>query len=91
MTQRQSRMVLATQASLLALIGLVFGVPLGIALGRTMWWVVANFTPVAYQPPLAVLALALIGPVALLVANVLTAWPGRRAARLPTGQILRTE
>jgi hypothetical protein len=29
--------------------------------------------------------------VALLAANLLAAWPARRAARLRTGQILRTE
>jgi len=91
MTRLQSRMVVATQASVLAVIGLVFGVPLGVALGRTVWHVVANFTPVAYHPPLAVWAMLLITPLALLAANLLAAWPGDRAARLRTGQILRTE
>jgi hypothetical protein len=91
MTRLQSRMVLATQASVLALVGLVFGVPLGVALGRTLWRVVANFTPVAYHPPLAMWAMLLIAPLALLAANLLAAWPGERAARLRTGQILRTE
>ena len=39
----------------------------------------------------ALLALLLIAPVALLAANLLAAWPARRAARLHAGQILRTE
>ncbi len=91
LTRRQSRMVIATQASLLAVIGLVFGVPLGIALGRTIWRAAADMTPLAYQPPVALWALLLIAPLALLAANLLAAWPGRRAARLRTGQILRTE
>jgi ABC-type antimicrobial peptide transport system permease subunit len=91
MTRRQTRMVVATQASVLAVIGLVFGVPLGFALGRSIWRVVAGFTPLAYHPPLAVWALLLIGPVALLVANMLAAWPEHRAARLRTGQVLRSE
>jgi FtsX-like permease family len=91
MTGRQARMVVATQASVLALIGLLFGVPIGFALGRNLWRVVAGFTPLAYQPPLAAGVLLLIGPVALLVANMLAAWPQRRAARLRTGQILRAE
>jgi hypothetical protein len=47
--------------------------------------------PLAYYPPLALLALLLIGPLALVVANLLAAWPARRAARLRTGQVLRTE
>ena len=91
MTRRQSRMVVATQATVLAVIGLAFGVPLGIALGRTLWRAVAYSTPLAYHPPLAAWALLLIGPLALLAANLLAAWPGRRAARLRTGQVLRTE
>jgi len=51
----------------------------------------ANITPLAYKPPWALLALLLIVPVALLAANLLAAWPARRAARLRTAHILRTE
>ena len=91
LTRRQSRLVIVTQATLLAAIGLAFGVPLGIALGRALWHATAGLTPLAYQPPLALWALLLIGPLALLAANLLAAWPARRAARLRAGQILRTE
>ena len=91
LTRLQSRMVVVTQASMLTVIGLAFGVPLGIALGRTVWRVVAGFTPLAYQPPLAVWALLLVAPVALLAANLLAAWPAEQAARLHTGHILRRE
>jgi FtsX-like permease family len=91
MTRVQTRMAVATQASVLAVIGLAFGVPIGVALGRAIWRVVTGFTPLAYHPPLALLALLLIGPVALLAANTLAAWPQRRAARLRAGQVLRTE
>jgi ABC-type antimicrobial peptide transport system permease subunit len=91
MTRLQTRIVVATQASVLAVIGLVFGVPLGVALGRTIWRVVADFTPVAYHPPLAAWALVLITPLTLLAANALAAWPQRHATRLRTGRVLRTE
>ncbi|MGO9222089.1 MAG: FtsX-like permease family protein [Streptosporangiaceae bacterium] len=91
MTPRQARLVITTQASLLAVVGLLFGVPLGIALGRVIWRTVAGFTPLAYHPPLALLALLLVAPVALLAANALAAWPQRRAARLHAGQVLRSE
>jgi hypothetical protein len=53
--------------------------------------VVAQSTPLAYHPPLAVWALALIGPLALLAANLLAAWPGQRAARLRSAHVLRAE
>jgi ABC-type antimicrobial peptide transport system permease subunit len=90
-TRPQARLVVTTQATLMAVIGLVFGVPLGIALGRVVWRVVAGFTPLAYHPPLALLALFLVGPLALLAANVLAAWPQHRAARVHAGRVLRSE
>lgn len=91
MTRTQSRVIVVTQATLLAGIGLLFGVPLGLALGRTLWRLVADNTPLYYQPPLAFFALLLAAPVAVLVANLLAAWPGHRAARLRIGSVLRTE
>jgi FtsX-like permease family len=91
LTGRQARLVVMTQASMLAVIGLALGIPLGLAVGRALWRVVANFTPLAYYPPLAVWALVLIAPVTLLAANLLAVWPARRAARLRPGQILRGE
>jgi hypothetical protein len=90
-TRLQSRMVVVTQASVLTLAGLAFGVPLGVALGRSTWRVVASFTPLAYHPPLAIWALLLVGPAALLAANLLAAWPGEQAARLRTAHVLRRE
>ena len=91
LTRRQSRGVLVTQATVLALVGLAFGVPLGIALGRTVWRVVADYTPLFYVPPSASWALLLTVPLALLAANLLAAWPGQQAARLRVGEILRAE
>jgi hypothetical protein len=90
-TRLQSRLVVITQASLLAAIGLAFGVPFGVVLGRVAWRLVAHATPLFYHPPLAVIALALVVPAALLVANLLAALPGHRAARLHSAQILRAE
>jgi len=91
LTRRQSRLVIVTQGTLLAIIGLVFGIPLGIALGRTLWHAAADVTPLSYRSPVAVLALLLIAPAALLAANLLATWPARRAARLRVAQILRAE
>ena len=91
MTRRQARGVVITQASLLAGVGLLFGVPLGLALGRTLWRVVAEYTPVDYLAPVAVLALLLVGPLAVLAANTLAAWPGRRLSRARIAHVLRAE
>jgi hypothetical protein len=91
MTQWQCRWVVVTQASVLAVVGAVFGVPLGLAVGRSVWRVVADYTPIQYVSPTAMLALALVAPAALLIANLLAAWPGRRAARLRIAHVLRAE
>jgi hypothetical protein len=91
LTRWQCRLVVVTQATLLALIGLAFGIPLGVATGRTLWRAAAGITPLAYHTPAALWALVLIAPVALVVANLLAGWPGHRAARLRTAEILRTE
>jgi hypothetical protein len=91
LTSGQSRLVVVTQATVLAVIGLALGIPLGLAVGRAVWRIVADFTPLAYHSPLAVLPLVLIVPVTLLAANLLAAWPGHRAARLRPGRILREE
>ncbi|MDT4963289.1 MAG: putative transport system permease protein [Pseudonocardiales bacterium] len=91
MTQWQCRWIVLTQASVLAVIGLLFGVPLGVALGRTLWRVVADSTPLQYVAPTAAWTLLAVVPAALLIANVLAAVPGRRAARLQISHILRTE
>ena len=91
MTQWQCRWVVVTQATVLAVVGLVFGVPVGLAVGRTVWRAVADYTPIQYVPPLDAVALLLAAPAALLVANLLAAWPGRRAARLRVAAILRAE
>jgi ABC-type lipoprotein release transport system permease subunit len=90
-TRWQCRLIVVTQASVLALVGLVFGVPLGLVVGRAVWRSVADYTPVQYIPPVAVWVLLGVGPAALLAANLLAAWPGQRAARLRAAQVLRTE
>lgn len=91
MTRTQARGMVLTQACVLAAVGLLFGVPLGLALGRVLWRWVADITPLQYEAPLALLALLLAVPVTVVVANALAAWPGRQAARLRIGHVLRAE
>lgn len=91
MTPGQCRAAIVTQASLTAAIGLALGIPLGLALGRAVWRVVADYTPLQYVGPDVTLVLLLCPPVTLLIANLLAALPGRRAARLRVTQVLRAE
>lgn len=87
----QNAMTIVWQATTVAVIGLLVGLPLGIAAGRVSWRWVADSTPLLYVAPIAGLAIALSVPGTLAVANALAALPARRAARLRAVDVLRTE
>jgi ABC-type antimicrobial peptide transport system permease subunit len=91
MTRWQTRLTIASQATVVAVVGLIFGIPLGIAAGRTGWRILADATPVIYTAPLAALAVLLAIPTTVAIANLLAAWPARRAARLRVSEVLRAE
>jgi FtsX-like permease family protein len=91
LTSPQVRATVAWQATTLAVVGLVFGIPLGLALARTLWRVVAERTPVVYVPPLALVAVFLVVPISLLVVNLLAAYPGHRAVGQRISTVLRAE
>src|SRR6185437_1879961 len=45
LTSRQVRLVIVTQATLLAVVGLAAGIPLGLVVGRAIWRLVADLIP----------------------------------------------
>jgi hypothetical protein len=90
-TRRQSRIAIAWQATLIAAAGLIIGVPLGIVTGRLVWRWLADSFPVVYVPPLAAIAVVLVVPAAIALANLLAALPARSAARIQPAEALRTE
>ena len=90
-TRRQSRLAIAWQATLIAVAGIVLGVPLGIVAGRLVWRSLADSFPVVYVPPIAIAAILLVVPAALAVANLLAALPARAAARIRPAEALRVE
>ena len=80
------------QATAVALVGIVVGVPLGIVVGRVVWNAFATnlgAVPVAAAPALTIAVLALA---AFVVANALAVIPAVTSARRRSvGQLLRTE
>lgn len=88
---RQVSATVAWQASTLAIVGLVLGIPLGLIVGRWTWALVAEGLGVATDPALPTLELVLAVPTTLLVANVLAFVPGRMAARAHPAVVLRAE
>ena len=89
--RRSTRLVLNAQGSTIAVVGILLGIPLGVASGRTAWHWVATKVPLEDVPPFALLAVLLVVPVTVLVVNALALWPGRQAARLHPAEVLRAE
>jgi putative ABC transport system permease protein len=81
----------AWQASVLATIAGVIGLPLGIIAGRWAWTVFAQQLGVPPSPVVPVGLILLAIPVGLLVANLIAWLPGRIAARTPAAVVLRSE
>ena len=90
-TRRQTRRAIAWQATLIAAVGIVVGVPLGIAAGRLTWRWLADGYPIVYVPPFALLAVLLVASVAIVLANALAAGPAHVAGRIRPAEALRVE
>jgi ABC-type lipoprotein release transport system permease subunit len=90
-TRRMLAASVAWQATVDGLIGAVIGIPIGIVLGRELWTLFARDINAVPQPTVPALALALVGIGSIAVAVVASTWPGRSAARTPSGLVLRSE
>ena len=90
-TGRQLAATVAWQSSVSAVIGVIFGVPLGIALGRWLWTLFAREISAVPDPTVPVLSIVLVAVGAVVFANLVASAPGRVAARTPTAVLLRTD
>ena len=81
--------IVAWQATAIALVGIVVGVPLGTVLGRTVWDAFANNLGTVPVPivPVALLAVIVLG--ILVAANLLAVAPALAARRSRPQQLLR--
>jgi hypothetical protein len=90
-TRAQLRAVVAWQSNVAVVIGTLVGIPVGIAVGRTLWDLFAHEINAVPSPTVPVVPVTLIGLGAIVLANVVAAIPGRIAARTPAALLLRTE
>jgi hypothetical protein len=72
-------------------IGVVVGMPVGIALGRWLWTLFARAIYVVPEPTVPLLSMALVAVGALAFANLVATIPGRIAADTPAALAFRTE
>ena len=87
-TRRQLAITLVWQATVTALVGIVIGVPVGIAAGRQLWIIFARSIDAVPEPSVP-LSIILVAAGALVLANLVAAIPGRVAASTPAAVILR--
>src|SRR5205814_5871453 len=89
--RRQVRQAVAWQATTIAAIALLIGLPIGVAAGRWAWRVFAAQLGVLPEPAVPLTTILIAIPAALALANLIAAAPGRAAARTQSATVLRTE
>ncbi len=90
-TRGQLAAAVAWQSTTIAVIGLVIGVPAGIAAGRWLWLAFAHELSAVPDPVVPGASIALAALVAVALANLVAALPGRAAGRTPAAIVLRAE
>jgi predicted lysophospholipase L1 biosynthesis ABC-type transport system permease subunit len=89
--RRQVAATVTVQSLTLVVVGLLVGMPLGIAAGRMAWTVLADGLGVAPAPSVPALSLVLLVLAAVALAVALAGLPARAAGRINAAEALRTE
>ena len=87
----QVRATIAWQATTLATVGLVIGIPSGLIVGRLVWRSVADGLGVSNTATIPTLALLLAIPAVLALVNLIAFFPARAAAETRPAVALRSE
>jgi ABC-type lipoprotein release transport system permease subunit len=89
--RRQVTATVAWQATTLAVIGLLLGLPLGVAAGHWSWTFVVGQMGSRSNAVVPILNIAEVLVLILALVNLLAGWPGWKAANLRPATVLRTE
>ncbi len=90
-TRPQVAVAVAWHATTVAAIGVLVGLPLGLAVGRFAWNVFAENLGVVPEVVTPVALTAAVVPAAILLANLIAVLPGWSAARTRPAVVLRAE
>jgi hypothetical protein len=91
MDRSQIVRVVAWQASALAAVALLVGIPVGLLVGRWAFALFARSLGVAPNATISLLIVLATIPAVVIMANLIAAAPGRAAARIRPGLVLRGE
>jgi hypothetical protein len=89
-TTRQLGITIAWQASVIAVIAAVVGVPVGIVVGRQLWILFAHNINAVPKPTVPA-SLIVVAAGTLILANLVAAVPAYVAGRTPAALVLRAE
>ncbi len=87
---RQVQLTVAWQATAIAGVSLIVGLPLGLLAGRWAWILLADQVAIVPAPVISLLVLLAI-PAVLVLANAIAAIPARSAARTQPAVVLRSD
>ena len=90
-TRRQVAATARWQATILVLVAVAVGAPVGYLVGKWTWSIAAGVLGVAPDVSIPVVPLLLVVPATVIVANVVAAVPARVAGRVAPSTALRTE
>jgi len=91
MLRRQLMQVVSCQATAMAVVALLLGVPAGLLAGRWAWALFADSAGVSPAAQIPVLVVLLVLPATLGAAVLIAARPGFQAARIRPAIILRRD
>ncbi len=89
--RHQAAAAVCWQATTVAAVGIVIGVPLGVAVGHLVWSGFATNLGVVPDPVIPALGIAVLATGAVVVANALALGPAFVSARQRPGPLLRSE
>ena len=90
-TPSQVTRTIVWQATTVAVLASVVGIPVGVVLGRLGWRALADQLGIVNHPATPLVAILVAVPAAVVFANLVALVPGRRASRMKPGAILRAE
>jgi hypothetical protein len=89
--RRQVALSVGWQTTTIALVGIVIGVPVGIAVGRGVWGVFAHSLGVLSVTKVTAWVIVVVAAATIVVANVLAIGPAVVASRSKPASLLRSE